>query len=85
MMQVTRAEFQVVANLNEQAADPKSHTLVKNPLLVSLRTRYLLNFDIVRHLKKPLSSAPSYGIKLTGRNNASALDKRDFGAEHKNG
>jgi len=30
MMQVTRAAFQVVANLNEQATDPKSHTLVKN-------------------------------------------------------
>jgi len=30
MMQVTRAAFQAVANLNEQATDPKSHTLVRN-------------------------------------------------------
>jgi hypothetical protein len=30
MMQVTRAAFPVLANLNEQATDPKSHTLVKN-------------------------------------------------------
>jgi hypothetical protein len=30
MMQVTRAAFQAVASLNEQATDPKSHTLVKN-------------------------------------------------------
>jgi hypothetical protein len=28
MMQVTRAAFQAVASLNEQATDPKSHTLV---------------------------------------------------------
>jgi len=27
-MQVTRAAFQAVASLNEQATDPKSHTLV---------------------------------------------------------
>ncbi len=32
MMQVTRAAFQAVASLNEQATDPKSHTLVKNSL-----------------------------------------------------
>jgi hypothetical protein len=30
MMQVTRAAFQAVASLNEQATDPKSHTPVKN-------------------------------------------------------
>ncbi len=30
MMQVTRAAFQAKASLNEQATDPKSHTLVKN-------------------------------------------------------
>jgi hypothetical protein len=30
MMQVTRAAFPVLANLNEQATDPKSHTLVRN-------------------------------------------------------
>jgi len=29
-MQVTRAAFQAFASLNEQATDPKSHTLVKN-------------------------------------------------------
>jgi hypothetical protein len=29
MMQVTRAAFQAVASLNEQATDPKSHTLVR--------------------------------------------------------
>ena len=29
MMQVTRAAFQAVANLNKQATDPKSHTLVR--------------------------------------------------------
>jgi len=29
MMQATRAAFQAVANLNEQATDPKSHTLVR--------------------------------------------------------
>jgi len=28
-MQVTRAAFQAVASLNEQATDPKSHTLVR--------------------------------------------------------
>jgi hypothetical protein len=30
MMQVTRAAFQAIASLNEQATDPKSHTLVKD-------------------------------------------------------
>jgi hypothetical protein len=30
MMQVTRAAFQAVASLNEQATDPKSHTLARN-------------------------------------------------------
>jgi hypothetical protein len=30
MMQVTRTAFQAFANLNEQATDPKSHTLVGN-------------------------------------------------------
>ena len=30
MMQVTRAAFQVVANLNKQATDPMSHTPVRN-------------------------------------------------------
>jgi hypothetical protein len=30
MMQVTRAAFQAVVSPNEQATDPKSHTLVKN-------------------------------------------------------
>jgi hypothetical protein len=29
MMQVTRAAFQAVASLNEQATDTKSHTLVR--------------------------------------------------------
>src|SRR5437870_768419 len=29
MMQVTRAAFQAVASLNQQATDPKSHTLVR--------------------------------------------------------
>jgi len=29
MMQMTRAAFQAVASLNEQATDPKSHTLVR--------------------------------------------------------
>ena len=29
MMQVTRAAFQALASLNEQATDPKSHTLVR--------------------------------------------------------
>ena len=29
MMQVTRAAFQAIASLNEQATDPKSHTLVR--------------------------------------------------------
>ena len=29
MMQVTRAAFQAQANLNEQATDPMSHTLVR--------------------------------------------------------
>jgi len=30
MMQVTRTAFQASANLNKQATDPKSHTLVGN-------------------------------------------------------
>jgi len=30
MMQATEAAFQAVANLNEQATDPKSHTPVKD-------------------------------------------------------
>jgi len=30
MMQVTRAAFPVLVNLNKQATDPKSHTLVSN-------------------------------------------------------
>ena len=42
MMQVTRAAFQTVANLNEQATDPKSHTLVKSLLQETQRYRYLL-------------------------------------------
>src|SRR5205809_4019705 len=29
MMQMTRAAFQAVVSLNEQATDPKSHTLVR--------------------------------------------------------
>ena len=41
MMQVTRAAFQAVASLNEQATDPKSHTSVKNSLLEILPRRYL--------------------------------------------
>ena len=41
MMQVTRAAFQALANLNEQATDPKSHTLVKNSLLEIPLRRYL--------------------------------------------
>jgi hypothetical protein len=45
MMQVTRAAFQAVASLNEQATDPKSHTLVKKPLQDSFRSCYLLNSD----------------------------------------
>ena len=46
MMQVTRAAFQAVASLNEQATDPKSHTLVKNSYIpYSLRSCYLLNSD----------------------------------------
>ena len=40
-MQVTRAAFQALANLNEQATDPKSHTLVKNSLLEIPLRRYL--------------------------------------------
>jgi hypothetical protein len=42
MMQVTRAAFQAVASLNQQATDPKSHTLVRNFILVSFCSRYLL-------------------------------------------
>jgi len=45
MMQVTRAAFQAVASLNEQATDPKSHTLVKNSLQDSFTSCYLLNSD----------------------------------------
>jgi len=45
MMQVTRAAFQAVASLNEQATDPKSHTLVNKPLQDSFRSCYLLNSD----------------------------------------
>jgi hypothetical protein len=41
MMQVTRAAFQAVANLNKQATDPKRHTLVKNSLLEIPLRRYL--------------------------------------------
>jgi hypothetical protein len=41
MMQVTRAAFQAVANLNEQATDPVSHTLVKSLLQETQRYRYL--------------------------------------------
>jgi hypothetical protein len=43
MMQVTRAAFQAVASLNEQATDPKSHTLVKISLQDSFKSCYLLN------------------------------------------
>src|SRR4030095_14615006 len=45
MMQVTRAAFQAFASLNEQATDPKSHTLVKNSLQDSFTSCYLLNSD----------------------------------------
>jgi len=45
MMQVTRAAFQALANLNEQATDPQSHTLVKSLLQEIQRSCYLLNSD----------------------------------------
>jgi hypothetical protein len=32
-------------SLNKQATDPKSHTLVRNSYIISLRSRYLLNSD----------------------------------------
>ena len=38
-------------SLNEQVTDTKSHTLVKNSLQDSLRSRYLLNSD-GRHSKR---------------------------------
>ena len=42
MMQVTRAAFQAKASLNQQATDPKSHTPVRNFILVSFCSGYLL-------------------------------------------
>jgi hypothetical protein len=45
MMQVTRAAFQAKASLNEQATDPKSHTLVRISLQDSFKCCYLLNSD----------------------------------------
>jgi hypothetical protein len=59
MMQVTRAAFQAIASLNEQATDPKSHTLVKNSLQDSFTSCYLPNSD-----GRPLWSVwPKYAVK----------------------
>jgi hypothetical protein len=38
---VTRAAFQAFASLNEQATDPKSHTLAETLILESLQRCYL--------------------------------------------
>jgi hypothetical protein len=42
MMQVARAAFQAVASLNQQATDPKSHTLVRTSYTRFSSVRYLL-------------------------------------------
>lgn len=43
MMQVTRAAFRAHVSPNQQATDPKSHTLVKISLQDSFKSCYLLN------------------------------------------
>jgi hypothetical protein len=48
MMQVARAAFQAVASLNQQATDPKSHTLVRT---------FYTRFSSVRYLLIPMVDA----------------------------
>jgi hypothetical protein len=45
MMQVTRAAFQAVASLNEQATDPKSHTLVSTKEILVIEVAATCNSD----------------------------------------